>query len=87
MNAFFRYSTEKEIVEFGNMLSKCFSKMNLITEAKEIVNLMLQFFPMDDTIAMAGLLPPMIRSFKEYMLQQEAPKDLVSCIMKICYRL
>ena len=46
MNAFFRYSTESEIVEFGNMLSKCFDKMNLVTEATEIVNLMLRFFPM-----------------------------------------
>ena len=42
MNAFFRYSTTKEIVDFGNnMLSKCFNKMDLITEASKIADLML----------------------------------------------
>jgi hypothetical protein len=87
MSAFFRYSTANEIVEFGNMLSKCLKKMNLITEASEIANLMLQIFPMRDTMTMAGLPPTMIHGFKEYMLRQEAPKDVVSYIMKICSRL
>ena len=87
MNAFFRYSTEGEIVEFGNMLSKCFDKMNLTTEATEIVNLMLRFFPMGNTMAMTGIPPPMKGSFREHMLQQEAPKDIVSHIMEICCQL
>ena len=58
MNAYFQYSTTKEIVDFGNMLIKCFNKMELINEASELANLMLQFFPMSDTISMAGLPGP-----------------------------
>ena len=91
MNAFFRYSTAKEIVDFGNMLSKCFNKMDLITEARKIGDLMLQFFPMSDTIRMAGLPPTMMHNFKEYMLQQKSPEDevqqIVSYVMNICSRI
>lgn len=83
MKTFFRYSTAKEIVDFGNMLSKCFNKMNRITEASKIADLMLQFFPTSDTIRMAGLSPAMIRN-----LQQRAPENevqqIASYFINIC---
>ena len=86
MNAYFKYSTTKEIVDFGNMLIKCFNKMGLMTEASKLTDLMLQFFPLSDTISMAGPPPAMIGKFKEYMLQQKPPEvqQIVSYIMEIC---
>ena len=46
MNAYFQYSTTKEIVDFCN---KYFNKMKLINETSELANLMLQLFPLSDT--------------------------------------
>ena len=93
MNSFFRYSTTKEIVDIGSTLNTCFSKVGLTAEASELSNLMFSFFPKapsNDLIRMSGVPPPMIKLFKEHLLQPTTPRkdiqvqQLASYIFKVC---
>ena len=86
MNAFFTYSTAKEVVDIGNTLSTCFSEVGLEKEASELLNLLLCFYPSNDMIHMAKVPASMEEDIKKMYLQKDTHqvKQLVSYILKLC---
>ena len=85
MNAFFSYSTTKEVVDIGNTLSTCFSKVGLEKEASEFFDLLLCFYPSNDMIRMAKVPASMVEGVKKMYLQKDTQvKHLVSKILELC---
>ena len=71
-NAFFSYSTPKDILEIVSILMRCFSEVGLKDKASKLSDLYVGFFPKapsSDSIRMAGVPPFLIEHFKEDYLQ------------------
>ena len=94
MNAFFSYSTPKDILEIISILRRCFSELGLRGKADTLSDLILGFFPKvpsSDSIRMAGVSHSFIAQFKkDYFQLATQTKDrvqaqqIVSYIFKLC---
>ena len=94
MNAFFSYSTPKDIVEIISILRRCFSEVGLRDKADTFSDLILGFFPKapsSDSIRMAGVSHSFIEQFKEDYFQlvtqtkgRVQVQQIVSYIFKLC---
>jgi hypothetical protein len=93
MNAFFSYSTAKEVVDIGVTLSKSFGNVGLEEEASELFGLLLRFYPSNDMMRQVGINLPasMVSNLKKRSLQPSTQKDtqvkrIASLILKLCDR-
>ena len=87
MNAFFSYSTAKEVVDIGNTLSTCFCNVGLEKGASELLKMLLRFYPSTEMIRQVGAPALIVENVKKQLSTQKVTKaELVSYILNLCDR-